>query len=201
MRIKRIMAFVVDTFIVSLMSSFIVLMPIFNYDTNKQNDILVEYIDKVTSVGSGVLDEEEMFSVMYNYASEGLILNIVSTTLTFIYFGIIGFFMGGNTIGKRLMRIKVVSENEDELNPSLYILREVLLLGIIFKILGIAVTLLIKDISTWYSVYNMISNLSMLVSFMIYGFIIFRDDGRGLHDLIGKTKVVSASENLILQDC
>jgi len=101
--------------------------------------------------------------------------------------------MGGNTIGKRLMRIKVVSENEDELNPSLYILREVLLLGIIFKILGIAVTLLIKDISTWYSVYNMISNLSMLVSFMIYGFIIFRDDGRGLHDLIGKTKVVSAS--------
>ncbi len=193
MRIKRIMAFVVDTFIVSLMSSFIVLMPIFNYDTNKQNDILVEYIDKVTSVGSGVLDEEEMFSVMYNYASEGLILNIVSTTLTFIYFGIIGFFMGGNTIGKRLMRIKVVSENEDELNPSLYILREVLLLGIIFKILGIAVTLLIKDISTWYSVYNMISNLSMLVSFMIYGFIIFRDDGRGLHDLIGKTKVVSAS--------
>jgi len=79
MRIKRIMAFVVDTFIVSLMSSFIVLMPIFNYDTNKQNDILVEYIDKVTSVGSGVLDEEEMFSVMYNYASEGLILNIVST--------------------------------------------------------------------------------------------------------------------------
>lgn len=197
MKMKRILAFFIDMMFVSFLSASLVLLPVFHYNPEEQNAVLNEYVDKILESGSADLDEDGFVLVMHDYTYKGISLMVVSTTITFLYFGILGFFFNGVTLGKKIMGIKIVPEYGDSLNPNLFILREILVNGLAFKVIVILITLLCKDVNSWYEIYNFVNTLSMVVMFAIYGFILFRDDERGLHDLICRTRVVKIEKNEI----
>lgn len=196
MKIKRIIACLIDIVIVSIISGFLVIIPIFKYNATEHNKMYEEYFNQIISSGSAEVDEDSIKEFAFNFNREGVPLEIVTTAVMVLYFGIAGYLSNGTTIGKKLMKIKIVPAKGKNLNPSLFILREIILFGILFRLITIGLTISINSYNEWYDIYNTVSNISTITTFIIYGFIIFRDDERGLHDLIANTKVISTKESV-----
>ena len=87
------------------------------------------------------------------------------------------------------MKIRIVSNDGSNLNPNLFIIREIILFNVILVIIDIISTICCSK-ELYYNIQQIITLAKMIVTFSIVGVMIFREDERGLHDLIGQTKVI-----------
>ena len=87
------------------------------------------------------------------------------------------------------MKIRIVANNGSNLNPNLFIIREIILFNVILVIIDIISTICCSK-ELYYNIQQIITLAKMIVTFSIVGVMIFREDERGLHDLIGQTKVI-----------
>lgn len=192
MKIKRVLAYIIDIFIVSIISAAIFMLPIFKNEYNEYNEIYNEYNELLLNSGSSDVSIEQQENFIYNTSKSSQSLMIITSGLLFCYFGILAYILKGQTIGKKIMKIKIVSNNEKELNPNLFILRAILVTNLIPRIISIIALAYLKQ-SAWLEIENIITIISNTITFLIIGFIIFRDDERGLHDIICNTKVISTN--------
>ena len=115
--------------------------------------------------------------------------------MRFAYFGLFQKYNSGQTIGKKIMKIKVV--DKDGKDPSLgkYFLR---ILPMYYISIGSVIPFALSSILVF-----VINSLvfSVIYSVLVYAFVILgiisfvmvyvRRDNRGLHDIISGTKVIS----------
>lgn len=193
MKIKRIFAYLLDIFFVSLISSLIVMIPIFNYNAPTIQEKTNEIYDSLLNTGSSDPDEDILIEKLYNLEKESSSLTVVTAFVTFIYFGVIGFINNGQTLGKMITKLRVVPVKDNKLNPGLYIIRTLLITSIIPQIINIA-SLSLMNANTWYNLTGIVSQVQEFFFLIILGFMIFRDDERGLHDIICQTKVIEAKK-------
>lgn len=190
MKIKRIFAYLIDLLIVSVISTLIFSLPIFKQDYKNYEVATNEYLSEIRESGSGEVNEQKLLDLQYNTYKESATLLIIKTGLLIIYFGVFGYFMHGQTIGKKIFNIKIVSNSNKSINPALFILREILVTNFIPELLSL-IFLLISSKNLWTQASLYISYASYITAFLLVGFMIFRDDERGLHDLICDTKVIN----------
>lgn len=190
MKIKRIFAYIIDLFIVAVIASAIFTMPIFKSESQNYTKYYEEYIDILSNSRLSTISENKQIETLYNMNKSSQSLYIINVGLIIIYFGVISYILKGKTIGKKIMNIQIVPEKGKELNPNLFMLRQMLVTNLIPKILSI-LSLIFLNGSTWYTANNIIGYLNYISYLFMLGFLIFREDERGLHDLIGKTKVIS----------
>lgn len=196
MKIKRILAYLIDSFIVMILATLLFSL-CFKNSYNNYLDTSLEYFDELEKIeysGSGDEDLSTLNELLYKTNKSAESLLVLKIGITFIYFGIIAYLLKGQTLGKKIFKIKVVSVDKKELNPSLFILRSVILTNLIPQIISLLV-LMFASQSTWEVITNYIGYLEYIIIFIIIGFVIFRDDERGLHDLIAHTKVISTKES------
>lgn len=193
MKIKRIFAYLLDIFFVSLISSLIVMIPIFNYNAPAIQEKTNEIYDSLLNTGSSDPDEDILIEKLYDLEKESSSLTVVTAFVTFIYFGVIGFINNGQTLGKMITKLRVVPIKDNKLNPGLYIIRTLLITSIIPQIINIA-SLSLMNANTWYNLTGIVSQVQEFFFLIILGFMIFRDDERGLHDIICQTKVIEAKK-------
>ena len=135
---------------------------------------------------------EEFKENNYNLAKNkyNLINSVTEIIIIFLYFGIFATFNGGRTIGKQILKFKVVKEDLSVPSYVRMIFRTVIAYGIIFVILNLAgVYFLSKDEFFFYTGILNLLQMGVLVSSVIM--ILFRNDGRGIHDLLTKTKAIT----------
>ena len=191
MKIERIIAYIIDCGIVYLISALLLMIPIFSYDQNQY----LEYYEEYTKIPTEVTEEtmNDKYSLLYKMTKLAKNSLIIETTVTFSYFGIAAYLMKGQTLGKKIKKIKVVSNTDKELNPHLFMLRSIILTNIIPKIASIIAIMCLKE-KTWILAEGIISNVSITITFALIAFMIFREDERSLHDIICKTKVIQANK-------
>ena len=157
----------------------------------KNNNILKDYeSNKIT------LEEySELYSENYYYISKYTTsYSIVIIVCELLYFGVFQKYNNGQTLGKKIMRIKVV-DNNDKGNVGVlrYFLRTI---AIFFIYIGSVISLSINTILVFliklnYSSISMIVNYVFLfISLVSLIFILIRKDRRGIQDLLTNTKVV-----------
>ena len=167
-------------------------LPMFKEDYNEYTKVYEEYTTEMTNElnsGSAEVNDEKLLSLNYKVLKSTTKLSIITLTVTIIYFGIIAYLLKGQTLGKKLFKIKVTDLEGNLPNPGLFMLRSIILTNFIPQVVSLFILILASE-KTYIDTNVYISYITMLLYFLIVGFIIFRTDERGLHDIICKTKVI-----------
>ena len=191
---KRITAYFVDIMIITFISSLItfVIPTSENYTklTKQFSNLTEEYANQKITKEEYLTKGSE---INYSLSKETVAESIVTLVITISYFVVFTYFMNGETIGKKIMKIKITSNNQKKLTMNNYLVRSLIINSILLQFISI-LTILFLDKTTYLSVYNIISNVFSIIFVVSFMMILFRKDGRGLHDILANTKVISTEK-------
>ena len=198
--LKRIIAFVIDIVIVSLVVSLLNYLPIDPYKDKYQEKYkeYTELIQKNTEEGSQEF-KDEIIEVNYEVYKYRTYSSIISAGALILYFGVLQLVLDGQTLGKKIMKIKVVSNKDKKLNFWSYLIRIVVLNNIWLSLLNVGAVYVVSGVKFYYVTYviGMISSLVYMLNLIM---IMFRNDNRGLHDMLAGTKVIDMKEENVVID-
>ena len=132
---------------------------------------------------------KEYYVLLYDVQSSSKLANGISLVLTIAYFVVFQTLYNGQTLGKKLLRIKVVNNDNNPASMIQILVRSLFMLSIFSSLFGIVMLFILpKDIYI-YSYLGVISIESLFIIISII-FVLYRKDKRGLHDVIARTMVV-----------
>ena len=194
--LKRVMAYIIDVLIFSIVLTPIINWSVINPYVDEYTENYSEYTELVEQANAGEIDTEtdeykdKIVDLNYNINKYKVISSSISVVGFLLYFAVLQWALNGQTIGKKIMKIRVVANNEDKkLNVGNYILRSLILNNIIFSIILIIGVYIFKALG-YYTLSMVVSYLQLLVMSLIMLMVVLRKDYRGLHDFVAGTKVI-----------
>ena len=184
---KRFLAYLIDIIIIAVVGSFIVsFMPAQKVDTKAANKIVKEYKDKKITAKEYT---KKVSKYTHKVEKVKFPSYIISFTLTFIYFCLLQYKLKGQTLGKRFMKIKVVTEEDKDVGVNSLIIRSLIINELAFNMLNMVSIYLFND--TMFTYTNSILTILNVTLLIICAFMVaLKKEKRGIHDYLGKTKVV-----------
>ena len=187
---KRLFAYIIDILIVTILTTMICsAIPSKNENVEKKlSELSTELIEKK-------IDNKEYIDkykdLMYESNKNEKATTAITLVLTIAYFVVFQYMNKGQTISKKLLGLRVVSsETKKEVSILKGLLRSILPISIISNTISIAlINILTKKV--YINLYLAASELETLFIFVTVFLILYRKDGRGLHDMIANTMVVS----------
>ena len=192
---KRVIAYFIDIMIVSALSSILSLALPKNDTYNTKMDELSKTMEKFQNKE---IDKDEWTKayedISYDISKASISSSIIIIVVSVGYFVLFNYYNDGQTLGKKIMKLKIVSSNGNPLTINNYVLRSLIINSVLSQLISVLLLcVLSKDNYLLYGS-NAVSALS-LVSAISFVFAIYRSDGRGLHDLISNTVVISSIED------
>ena len=196
---QRLIAYLVDFIIIGLVSTLLVsgvsvLLP--NDDKYEQasESFITEY-EKVLK-SNDVKEMTNFFNNqkdnLYIIEKSSILIYAFDIILYAAYYGAFQFYNGGQTLGKKLTKIKVVgNKKKDEYNYKSSLLRTAFNYGIFSKLLLILILLICNSSNYMIPLYT-VEGIAMIFNLVLVIMIAFRKDGRSIVDMICHTKVVSS---------
>ena len=204
----------IDILLVSLVSTLITSNTYINKDYKEYNEVYKEYEvvyeeynetieylqeeleDKKITQKEYDKKEERLTSefdkknIDYNYKL--IKLSVISTTISILvillYFVVIQYYLDGKTLGKWIMKLKVVSNNKKNLNILNYLLRSLILNGVLINTLSVIFVLILSKRN--YLIYNeIVYVINYVLEMAIIFMMAFDKNNRSVHDYIANTKV------------
>ena len=194
--LKRIIAYFIDILIVSIVVTPFINIKAINPYIDDYNKYYEEYTKLIEDANNGDIDtnsdeyKNQVIDLNYKIAEYKVINSSISVVSLIVYFVIIQYFLKGQTIGKKILKLRVVSNKDKELNIGHYFVRSLILNNIIFSIILIVGVYLFGK-TGYYNLSMVVSYLQLLVMSVIILMVVLRRDNRGLHDFLAGTKVIS----------
>ena len=110
--VQRLVAFIIDILLVSSVVSVITIPFVNEKDTKKYTKSATELVEKFSN--NEISNEEfieENKELSYNMARSTGIVSLVTIIMNILYFVVYQLYNKGQTVGKRLMRIKIKSDD------------------------------------------------------------------------------------------
>ena len=189
---QRILAFLVDLVLLSMITSLITMfVPVSDTATKlyeEQNRVLEGYVDGSVSMEEYV---NQMVDLSYDISRQTVIVSIVTVVISLLYYVVYPCYNNGQTLGKKLFKIKIKKINDKELSMNDLLIRSMINNSILVNIINITLVLFLsKDL--YLSTSSLIGGIQYLVLFISLMMIAFTKDSQGLHDKVCKTEVVQA---------
>ena len=186
---KRISAYLLDIFFIYLLLSLITNIKFINPTYDKY----MEYYDKYTEVVNKYYDEEITIEEMqelnkdnyYNVVKYGISSNVSIVLVIVLYFGVFQKYNNDQTLGKRIMKLKVMSTNGEDISLCRYLLR---LLPMYFIFIGGILPIIINSILVFILNSNSYGGISSIITYLFIGIGIL-DITMNLHNKIAHTNV------------
>ncbi len=189
---KRIWAFFIDYLLVSLFLTMVYQIRILNPNYEKYNETYEKYTELISDLDSNeylsFIESKDYKLINYDLSKYSISLVCINLIVYILYFGGFQFWNKGQTIGKKIMKIKLVSK-KDNLKLWQCLLRTVILYSILFEVIKVIVITFVS-VNKFYFINNILSVASSFLFYTIVLCILFRKDGRGLHDILCDTDVV-----------
>ena len=193
--LKRIAAYLIDLIIVTLLASAISMVFFKNEEYNMYSEQLMTLTKKYTNNEISKDDYAKEFNDLnYFMTKESVDVTIVNCSVAVVYFVVLCYFCHGITLGKYLMKLQIVSANDKELNMGHYLIRALFVNLILSNLVSISFVLLMNK-DTFINVYPKVSTALTLFLLASILFVMYRNDGRGLHDLMANTKIISTKKD------
>ncbi|MEG1506074.1 MAG: RDD family protein [Bacilli bacterium] len=195
-KFKRIVAYFLDVCFVFFLSTAINQINFINRDMDNYQKTYDEYEE---IIGKTSMDELVDFSKSDEYNELAFKIDLYSKSnlviifvVYLLYFGVFQKFNKGKTIGKNIMKIKVVDENGE--NPSLFtfLLRTFILFGLYSNVLYL-IFINTMNANDYMMYKGIVSSLVVIVFYTSALLILFKKDGKGIHEYLTKTKVIEES--------
>ena len=187
--LERIGAYIIDTLIVSVIASLICYsLP---STENNVDDVISSLNQKYVA---GEITSEEFYSeyndLLYQNQKDTIIPTSVSLVLTIGYFVVFQYMNKGQTLGKKLLKLKVVDkETNKPTTITKGFIRSVIVLGIASSIMNLILINIVNK-ETYIPCYLTISVIETIFIVVSVILVIFKEDGRGLHDKMASTTVI-----------
>lgn len=162
-------------------------------DENNFEAIKEEQKDEVLEMQKAMLEYYEGQLVnLYIIEKHNSYTSLFNILICIFYYGTFQFFNKGQTLGKKLVKIKVSQfDKKKKYNHGLMILRSCINYGLIFNLLSFLLLLVLNENTFIYPI-GLIEFLSMVVTLTLIIMAAFKKDGRTLSDIICNTKVISS---------
>lgn len=191
--IKRLIAFCIDMVIISFIASLLS-MPFI--DSKAITELQDKQFSSYEKYSKQEINYEEYLiefsDISYKLAREEGVISIITILLVIVYFVIYQLKNNGQTFGKELMKIKIISD-DGELNTNQMIFRTFITDYLLLYIISFVFMLFLPK-SNYYSCVAIFSGLQFIVLVVSCFMIMFREDGRGVQDVLCKTRVINVSE-------
>ena len=190
---ERLGSYLLDTLIVSFILSLICLG--FGNYTSETEKKMLELDNKI--IEKSITTEEyleEYQTLLYVHQKENVLQNGISVALTIAYYVVFQYMNKGQTIGKKLLNIRVVDKDTKKPISILKgLLRSFIILSILSGTFSIIFLYILNKNSYFipYSTLLFIEGVFTLTSIML---VLYKKDGRGLHDMMANTIVLKENK-------
>lgn len=196
---KRICAYIIDIAIVSFILFMFSKINMLNPNIDKINSVQSEYEKYIETIAkeeadvTKLLNDDKVQNYIYELAKLQVPTSILNVVITFGYFVVFQFFNKGQTIGKKFMKIRVKSTKGDKLSFMQVFGRSLLINEILISTLIIIFVSCLSQ-SAYFNARKILELIDMVIVYGSLGFMMFRSDGCGIHDLLVHTCVINEDE-------
>lgn len=194
--LERLLAFFIDIILVAFAASFLSYPFMINSSTadnskkisDEMSELFEAFSNDEISVDTYVT---ESITLTYESAKNEGVYSLILIFLYIMYFIVFQFYNKGQTLGKKLLKIKVVS-NTGDLSMNQMIIRSLLINLILLNMILMIILSFANDPATYFygsAIFEFIQYLFIIISAIM---IMFSKNRKGLHDYIVKTDVLKA---------
>lgn len=187
---QRLFAFLIDVLIVYVIASFISMPFIDSKESTKLSNEAIEIRDKYMNGELSVNSYVSQFSsISYKIAWNTGVYSLITIVIEILYYIVYQLYNGGQTIGKKIMKTKIVSDIGNlEMNQMIF--RSFLANFILLNIISF-VFMLFTSKSTYFYAISFFEVIQYIIVFISIFLVMYSNDGRSLHDRFTKTRVIS----------
>ena len=185
--IQRALAYLLDIFILSFIFSIITIGFKPNTEIEKKyNEVYDDYINGEITAEQYL---DEYTDVLYDMQKANALPNTINTVLIIVYFIVFQYLNKGQTIGKKLLKIKIVNEDKKDISLKQMLIRGIMIYSILSSLINI---ILFFNVSrkVYMTSYLSIGAIESLILFLSAIFILYRNDKKALHDIVSKSIVI-----------
>lgn len=193
---KRFASYVIDFLIVTVLLNLVsfVIPESKNLKTlhNEYNVITEKYLSDENHTDEDVKKYlDQTAPITYQIDKEEFILSIAGIVVYILYYVVFQYVNKGQTLGKKIMGIKVEKEN-GEITINDFIFRSFIVNSVLYNMTILVLLFTTKDTNyiSLVGILGMIQFIVMVVSALM---LIFRKDKKALQDVITNTKVVEVA--------
>ncbi len=190
----RLIAYIIDMVIITMLLTVVMMVvpQSENYETylKEYQQIQTDFLDKKINTDEYV---NKSVAVVHDIDYSNVMSMIIEVVVIILYFVIFQAYNKGQTFGKKLMHIKVVSKDGSDLTVNNYIFRSLIVNSLMANILIIGMVLFMNKQIYYYASFGLQGiQIALIVVSMFM--MMYKKDGRGIQDLLGNTKVIMYDE-------
>lgn len=192
--VQRLCAYIIDLLLIGILGSFIA-YPFTNYDKidslkEKQNVLAEKFVNNDVALEEYAV---ESANIVYSQAKYSGPITIVNIAMYILYYVVFQIYCSGQTIGKKLLGIRVISTTDEDLTMNQMIFRTLIANSVLLDFLSIIfIIFLSKDIYiSCFALFSLIQNIIIIISIFT---VMFGKEGLAVHDRLCHTKVISVNK-------
>lgn len=183
---KRLFAYAIDMLIVAVIASLFLDIPIINPYFDKYIELSESMMQFIG--GNETLTIDTINQLQYDFVYYSFYTSIIVIVVKIIYFILFQYLNKGQTIGKAIFKIQIVSDRR-KLKFYQVLLSSLIVCNIITGTINL-ICLRLLNIDTYIQVSNIINYIEIFIVIANVMLITFRKDAKGVHDLLSNTSVV-----------
>lgn len=189
---KRLLAYIIDFVILGMIiSTMQLIIPTSKNIQNLNQELLntnEQYMNNEIDTKTYI---NQYSNISYTMDKDLFMTTLISTTISIVYFVVYPLYNKGQSIGKKLQKIRIIGDKE--LSGNALLIRYLFMDGIGTSIITLCLILVIKDTS-YIICTTLLTFLQFLVVIISIFMVLYRHDFKSLPDIIAGTKVIEVKE-------